>query len=686
MIIWENILQPLSAALPYDSSLIDAIIHMKSHQLTLSIVTQGDLIVGYIELPFLLEQFTTANTSKQSICYKKDMLRVPATHPVEFFHNISLYLGINDTGKIIGYCKAQEAQDQMNRLHLQHMNHILDSAAVGIITTNMDFEITFANGSAESIIGLSSNILLNRNYKHLIHCGRDIEEVLKGKSFVSVESTINFKKMSGNFSPLYYEDKIYGIIHVFFLKEKFEEAIQELEFVRNLLEDFQAVHALSNEQITVVNPLGEIIRVAGTFLQNFWSLKDEQELIGMNLFDMEKEGILTPNIFLNCMQSMTRVSIIQEHRHGRKIWSLATPIFHEKKLEKVIIVSREITDIERFQDPLANSQIEKKNADQTGDFEKESLDLNIVYRSTIIEDLVEEIKLIAEVDSTVILRGESGVGKEVFAHAIHIHSLRHKAPFIKVNCGALPDNLIESELFGYERGAFTGADQRGKPGLFEMAQNGTIFLDEITELPLHLQVKLLRVLQEKEIMRIGGVKPTKVNFRVIAATNKDLWELVKQNKFREDLYYRIHVIPIEIPPLRERREDIIPLAFHFLHTLNTLYKKEKSLSHEAAQVMESYDWPGNVRELQNIVERLYVTCKHSIITEEQIIRVLYKNTKEKPVSLRVEGIMPLKQAVEEVESQLIQMALKEYRTVTRAAQILGVSKATLSRRINRNFM
>jgi len=290
------------------------------------------------------------------------------------------------------------------------------------------------------------------------------------------------------------------------------------------------------------------------------------------------------------------------------------------------------------------------------------------------------------VDSTVLLVGESGVGKEVFAQAIHEFSQRKNEPFIRVNCGALPESLIESELFGYEKGAFTGADQKGKPGMFEMAHKGSIFLDEITELPYNMQVKLLRVLQEKEIMRVGGTRTIPVDVRIIVATNQNMKELVKNQKFREDLYYRLYVVPIDIPPLRKRIADIIPLAIHFLKEFNRMYGLEKSINRDALHMLEGYSWPGNVRELQNVIERLVVKTRADSIGTQDVIPNLFK---EEPIVREnkavVLDIMPLKEAAEEVENQLISLALKKYGTAARVAKILGVSPATVSRRMQRRL-
>ena len=265
------------------------------------------------------------------------------------------------------------------------------------------------------------------------------------------------------------------------------------------------------------------------------------------------------------------------------------------------------------------------------------------------------IDRVAPLDTTVILFGETGVGKEVFAKYIYQHSARKNKPFIKVNCGAIPANLVESELFGYEKGAFTGADKNGKMGLFELANTGTIFLVEVGELPLDMQVKLLRVLQEQEFERIGGRKPVKVDVRVLAATNRDLEEMVKQKTFRQDLYYRLMIFPVHIPPLRERPDDILPLAQLFLQTLNRKYDFKKYLSPLSAKMMQDYSWPGNIRELRNIIERAVIISNEDEIGPDALHLFTVEDRPETKSRI-LDPVKDLKTAMEELELEYINHA------------------------------
>lgn len=312
----------------------------------------------------------------------------------------------------------------------------------------------------------------------------------------------------------------------------------------------------------------------------------------------------------------------------------------------------------------------------------QSNDAIFVGNSQFIKDLTKKVLQVAAFDCTVLILGESGTGKEVIADSIHKYSNK-SGPMIKVNCGAIPENLLESELFGYTEGAFTGAKTGGKPGKFEEAHNGTLFLDEIGDLPLHLQVKLLRVLQGKEIVRVGSSKIKQINTRVIAATNKDLRTMVEEGKFREDLYYRLNVVPIYNLPLRERREDIIPLILHFKKKYQKKYETKRHCSAEVLKQFESYDWPGNVREIENFIERLIVIMDPSYtITAEAVLKdYLETNRQHGKKDITVHQFMTLKEANEKVESQLIKMAASRYRTLKEIADALGVDQSTICRKL-----
>jgi len=304
---------------------------------------------------------------------------------------------------------------------------------------------------------------------------------------------------------------------------------------------------------------------------------------------------------------------------------------------------------------------------------------NIIGHSGRMEEVYEMINQVADSNANVLIRGESGTGKELVAHAIHFNSPRASRPFVKINCAAVPENLLESELFGHEKGAFTGAVS-SKEGRFEWADKGTLFLDEIGDIPLSVQVKLLRVIQTKEFERVGGRKTVQVNVRLVAATHRNLEQEVKEGRFREDLYWRINVFPIYLPPLRERKDDIVLLADHFLEKYSREYNKEvKRLSTPAIDLLMSYHWPGNVRELENCMERAVLVCRSSVIRAEHLPPSL--QTAETS-GTSVAGNLP--QAVDNLEREMIMEALKKTNGHQgKAAQLLGVTERILGYKIKK---
>ena len=305
----------------------------------------------------------------------------------------------------------------------------------------------------------------------------------------------------------------------------------------------------------------------------------------------------------------------------------------------------------------------------------------IVGRSAAMRAIYESIRKVAEATSSVYIYGESGTGKELIARAIHRESPRRDGPFVKVNCSSLAESLLESELFGHEKGAFTGAIRERK-GRFELADGGTLFLDEISDIPLSTQVKLLRVLQEKEIERVGGERTITVDVRIISATNRDLAPLVERGEFREDLFYRLHIIPIEVPPLRERKEDILPLVTHFIQSIGAeMAKPVEGLSDEAMELLIRYDWPGNIRELENMIERAIVLCESDRldvqlfpINERRVPRAGSATTLSVPPA----GAITLDNALEHIERAMIEDALEKANGVkTKTAELLGIKTSAL---------
>lgn len=458
-------------------------------------------------------------------------------------------------------------------------------------------------------------------------------------------------------------------------------------------ERLNAIIEHSFDGIFITDAKANVIRINHAY-EVITGLKKE-EVLGKNMADLVRNKLISESGSLQVIKTKQPVTLQQCFRSGKEALVTSSPIFDADGNFIMIVTNvRDLTEIYNLK-----AVVQEKTAAM------DRLAMELEHLQTTSEDNQEIIakdettlaamllaNRVASMDTTVILLGETGVGKEVMARYIFQHSHRAKNSFIKVNCGAIPENLIESELFGYEGGAFTGANKNGKIGLFELANKGTLFLDEIGELPKDMQVKLLRVLQEQEILRVGGTKTVKIDVRIIAATNRNLEEMVKDGTFREDLYYRLTVFPISIPPLRMRKKDIIPLALSFLEKLNQKYQLKKYFTDLSMQLLHEYDWPGNIRELKNIVERAIIISPSDAIKPED----LHIHSASKPIVIikendfsdNTKNSLPpspefpinLKNILEKIEYTYMVQAYKFFGNVRDAAKNLGLTPSTFVRK------
>ncbi|WP_069187988.1 sigma 54-interacting transcriptional regulator [Bacillus sp. FJAT-27251] len=430
----------------------------------------------------------------------------------------------------------------------------------------------------------------------------------------------------------------------------------------------------SYEGFLLADPSGRIF-YANQAVENISGISTD-EIVGRTPKEMEDVGI----IIKQSMKVLKKdpLTISQKLSTGAEIFITSKPVFDDSG-QIVCYVSnyRELSALNELHKEHHNllninySELQQLRAQllKTEDW---------IGNSYKTKALKEKVSKVAKTEAILLISGESGVGKEVISKTIHKVSDRRNGPYIQINCGAIPESLMEAELFGYEKGAFTGAVS-AKPGLLEVANGGSVLLDEIGEMPLNLQVKLLRVIQSKEITRVGGTTPKKLDVRFLAATNRDLKVLVEQGNFREDLYYRLNVIPISIPPLRDRKEDIPALSQHFLEKYCAKYSVNKKLSKEAERVLCEYSWPGNVRQLENTMEQLVILSEAVEIQLNDLPKEMAGNTMTKP-----EGeIIPLKQLREMTERKMIKLALKRYSSIREAARHLEVDHSTLVKKIKK---
>lgn len=403
------------------------------------------------------------------------------------------------------------------------------------------------------------------------------------------------------------------------------------------------------------------------------------EIIGRHMNELEKEGIFAPSLTSSILEKGRGDSFIHENRMGRKLVTSGRPLKDKNgNIVKVVTYSIDITKVVHLEKKLQKMQMAIEELTCLEGFRFGELIIN----SHSMREIIRLAKKLSEIDATILISGESGTGKSIIARLIHENGNRKDFPFIKINCGAIPDNLLESELFGYESGAFTGSSKGGKTGLFEAAHKGTVFLDEVSELPLNLQVKLLQVLQEREIQRIGSTGSIPIDVRVISATNKNLSEMVSKGEFREDLFYRLNVIPVNIPPLRERPEDILVMINRFLKNANEKNNENKIFDSNAISLMIKYRWPGNVRELENVIERLVVTTKEETIVSDHLPDYI-RETGQISSEIFIPGQMTLKEGMALAEKQMILNARSRCRTTREIAALLDVNQSTVVRKLQK---
>ncbi|PFA67431.1 Fis family transcriptional regulator [Bacillus sp. AFS015802] len=461
-----------------------------------------------------------------------------------------------------------------------------------------------------------------------------------------------------------------------------EQVTQELKELRTLNRELEAIIESSYDVIYITDKNGVTLKT-NSAIERITGIP-KQYYIGKSVDALMKRGILKSSVTQKVIEQKRSVSTIQYNYSGKETLITGNPVINDDgEIEKVVTNIRDLSELNELQTAL-------KKANELNDSYKKEIerlkgvtkrDGDVVIASHQMKLIYEMAERIADVDATVLILGETGVGKDVLAKFIYSQSIRAKqGEFIKLNCGAIPPDLLESELFGYEGGAFTGANAKGKQGMLELADNGILFLDEVGELSLALQVKLLRTLQEKEIRRVGATKSKKVNVRIIAATNRNLKEMVQNGEFREDLYYRLNVIPIAIPPLKGRRDDILPLIQLFLQQTNHKYGKDKTIDVKLNDFFYRYNWPGNVRELSNLIERMVLTTQGQELTVRDL-PIEYKESNNS--SLVFTELMTLKEAVEIAEEKVLSLAVNTCHTTYEIAEALGTSQPTIVRKLKK---
>ena len=552
-----------------------------------------------------------------------------------------------------------------------------DAAYEGIIIINNDLQVLAFNRAAEEILGIKRENILNRRYPEVFPRG-NLHRVIESRQAIANEKFVHHQRtyLSIN-SPIELAGNLIGAIAVINDISTLENVTHELEYTKKLKSELDAIIEASFDSIFVTDAKANVISINEAYTR-ITGISAE-EIIGKNMYDLVEQGLYDRSATIHVIENRTPITFAQNIKSGKTLLVTGNPVFNEQgELAWVITNGRDITELMRLKQEVELAQNLSRHYEE--ELKKVVQSGEMVVNSPKTKELLELAMRIGKVDSTVLISGESGVGKELIARELHKNSNRKDKPLININCAAIPESLLESELFGYESGAFSGARKGGKMGIFELANAGTLFLDEIGEMPLTLQSKLLRAIQEKEILRIGATTPIKIDVRLITATNRDLWEMTRRGQFRQDLYYRLNVVPVYVPPLRERKEEIPALIYHFVNLFNEQYNLNKKIDERMITSLLEYEWPGNVRELKNAIERAIVTSPEEVIRTIQLGGNVNGGEMEFNTEKTENSGIDLKEKVNAYEKDLLQRYIQKYKSSRKVAKALNVSQTTVVRK------
>jgi len=560
---------------------------------------------------------------------------------------------------------------------------LADATARIMIVVDLQGTITLLSKLALEQLNLSAGDSLESKLPGFWH---QVSKILDG-SQVSCEIPLQIvdREYLVGVNPCLENNRICSAVCILVDGTQLDTMTRRLPSFQTLSRELDTIIDSSSDGLFVCDANANVIRMnpASEKIHNLSASK----IVGRNMRELIEAGFISRSAALEASKSKQRVSLLQD-KDGHKLISIATPVFDDQgELNRVVVSERDITEIDNLQRELEKQEAIKDSfRDQMVAMQQTELDSQqIIARSPAMVRALQQSIKVAKADSSVLILGESGVGKGLIADLIHKNSVRAEQPLIKINCGAIPESLIEAELFGYEKGAFTGALASGKPGHFELADKGTLFLDEVAELPLSSQVKLLRFLEDGRIIRLGDTKSRTVNVRVLAATHQDLEKMVEQGNFRLDLYYRLNVIPIQVPAVRDRHDCIIPLIRHYIDQFTRKTGSRKRLTRAALDSLSVYPYPGNVRELMNICERLVVMSETELIDLSDLpIQVASHAPQNEFSNANLPPGISLQQALDQIEKELLKKALQQFDNQTEIAVALDVNQSTIARKLKKH--
>lgn len=557
---------------------------------------------------------------------------------------------------------------------MNELRVLLDSVYSAIIAVDINGRVTFINEAAKKFIVTDQDVI-HRDIREVIP-ESSLKDVLKSaQPQYGIRLRIGDRTALANRTPILENGMLTGAVSAFLDITDLESVSHQLRTVQELNNELNVLIDSSADGMLITDCKGHIIRLNKAYRITM-GIPLEEELTGLHISELIDKGYLLEPVASKVLETGNTLTLLQEI-HGREILLTETPVLNKDgRVVRVIVNIRDLTEFNTLRRNLQKySEEVELYRSELSRLKLQAIDEGYIFNSPEMQKVLDLSLRVAQVDTIALITGESGVGKEIIARVIREASKRSSGPFVKINCGALTPSLVESELFGYEEGAFTGANKKGKPGIFEMASGGTLFLDEVGELSLDLQVKLLRVIQEREVTRLGGTKSIPVDVRIIAATNRDLRQMVEEGTFRRDLFYRLNVVNIHIPPLRDHVTDIPLLVDHFVRRFSKKYNLMREVSPELLQAFSHYEWPGNIRELENTIERMVILSPDQWL-DCSLFTVSSQETNE------IENqISPLKEALAQTEKKMILKAYELTGSTRKAAALLGINQSTVVRKL-----
>ena len=567
---------------------------------------------------------------------------------------------------------------------------IIHSAGCGIIATDVNGRITFFNQAAEDLIGQRFDIAVGANIHRILpHVSgfKTCRETGKPESGCIV--TVADRKLVVDVSPIVRDGTVIGLVGNLRPLECMDAAVHQSEPYKQLRQQLDAVFSASSDGLWVSDAAGTVVNV-NTVSEIINGVR-ARDVIGKSCYDLVREGIYEGIVTPEVIRTKRQVSTLSHlKRTGKRVLVTGTPVFDDDgNISLIVSNERDLTHLNTVKEELEQSRrvAEKYKAELAELNLLELKQQEIVAESPEMKKVLHICVKLAKMEaSNILIQGESGTGKGLLAKFIHENGKRKSTPFIQINCAAIPDSLLEAELFGYEKGAFTGAREQGKIGLFELAHEGTLFLDEIGDLPINLQAKLLKYLDDQEILPLGATRHRKVDCSVIAATNRNLEKLADQGRFRQDLFFRLNTFTINIPPLRHRTEDIVKMSEYFLDKFNTEYQLSRRMTPAARHRLQAHPFPGNVRELQNIIKKAVVLSEDDVL-DEFIDKGIgsAKNISDDglPSDMPLSFPIRLSEKLQALEKGIYVNALKRFISTRQIARNLGTSQSSVMRKIKK---